>query len=217
MDPGLNAQRKEETIQWASHGHLFWNNQETHRPVSGTRKHTNMATFVKSPCDEGVIRSAPEGMPCAPHVGVWVLVATILGSSMAFIDGSVVNVALPVIQRDLGATTSDVQWMVETYALFLAALILVGGSLGDHYGRRRIFALGIAVFTLSSIWGGLSPTVLSLILARAVQGIGAALLVPGSLAIISASTSSEQRGRAIGTWSGFLRSPPWWVRCLGAC
>ncbi len=162
-----------------------------------------MATFVKSPCDEGVIRSASEALPCAPHVGVWVLVATILGSSMAFIDGSVVNVALPVIQRDLNATTADVQWIVETYALFLAALILVGGSLGDHFGRRRIFALGITVFTLASIWGGLSPTVLSLILARAVQGIGAALLVPGSLAIISASFSAEQRGRAIGTWSGF--------------
>ena len=148
-----------------------------------------MATFVKSPCDEGVIRSAPEATPCAPHVGVWVLVATILGSSMAFIDGSVVNVALPVIQQDLGATATDVQWIVETYALFLAALILVGGFLGDHFGRRRIYALGIAVFTLASIWGGLSPTVLSLILARAVQGIGAALLVPGSLAIISASFS----------------------------
>jgi EmrB/QacA subfamily drug resistance transporter len=122
---------------------------------------------------------------------------------MAFIDGSVVNVALPVIQRDLGATTTDVQWIVETYSLFLAALILVGGSLGDHFGRRRIFALGVTLFTLSSIWGGLSPTVLSLILARAAQGIGAALLVPGSLAIISASFSDEQRGRAIGTWSGF--------------
>jgi len=162
-----------------------------------------MSTFVKSPCDEGVIRSAPSARPCAPDVGLWVLVATILASSMAFIDGSVVNVALPVIQRDLGALTSDVQWIVETYALFLAALILVGGSLGDHFGRRRIFAIGIVVFTLASIWGGLSPTVLSLILARAVQGIGAALLVPGSLAIISASFSDEQRGRAIGTWSGF--------------
>lgn len=162
-----------------------------------------MATFVKSPCDEGVIRSEPAVAPCASRVGVWVLVATILGSSMAFIDGSVVNVALPVIQRNLGATTSDVQWIVETYALFLAALILVGGSLGDHFGRRRIFAIGIAGFTLASIWGGLSPTVLSLIIARAVQGIGAALLVPGSLAIISASFSDEQRGRAIGTWSGF--------------
>src|SRR5947208_3947024 len=162
-----------------------------------------MANFVKSPCDEGVIRSAPQAAPCSPHVGTWVLVATILGSSMAFIDGSVVNVALPVIQRDLNATTSDVQLIVETYALFLAALILVGGSLGDHFGRRRIFAMGVAVFTLASIWCGLSPTVLSLILARAVQGIGAALLVPGSLAIISASFSDEQRGRAIGTWSGF--------------
>src|SRR5438552_6724134 len=162
-----------------------------------------MANFVKSPCDEGVIRSAPQAAPCTPHVGVWVLVATILGSSMAFIDGSVVNVALPVIQRDLNATTSDVQWIMEAYSLFLAALILVGGSLGDHFGRRRIFAIGIAIFTLSSIWCGLSPNVLQLILARAVQGIGGALLVPGSLAIISASFSDEQRGRAIGTWSGF--------------
>ena len=107
-----------------------------------------MATFVKSPCDEGVIRSAPQTVPCARQVGVWVLVATILATSMAFIDGSVVNVALPVIQRDLGATASDVQWVVETYALLLSALILVGGSLGDHCGRRRIFAISIAVFTL---------------------------------------------------------------------
>src|SRR2546427_2466290 len=162
-----------------------------------------MASFMKSPCDEGVMRSAPKATPCAPHTGLWILVATILGSSMAFIDGSVVNVALPVIQRDLNATTSDVQWIVEAYSLFLAALILVGGSLGDHFGRRRIFAIGIAIFTLSSIWCGLSPNVLQLILARAVQGIGGALLVPGSLAIISASFSDEQRGRAIGTWSGF--------------
>src|SRR5579872_4737152 len=162
-----------------------------------------MVNFVKSPCDEGVIRSAPDTTPSTPHVGVWVLVATILGSSMAFIDGSVVTVALPVIQSELNATATDVQWIVEAYSLFLAALILVGGALGDHFGRRRIFATGIAVFILASIWCGLSPNVLQLILARAVQGIGGALLVPGSLAIISASTSSEQRGRAIGTWSGF--------------
>jgi MFS family permease len=162
-----------------------------------------MVTFVKSPCDEGVIRSAPDTAPSAPHVGVWVLVATILGSSMAFIDGSVVTVALPVIQRDLNATATDVQWIVEAYSLFLAALILVGGALGDHFGRRRIFATGIAVFILASIWCGFSSNVLQLILARAIQGIGGALLVPGSLSIISASTSSEQRGRAIGTWSGF--------------
>src|ERR1700730_1464970 len=130
-----------------------------------------MANFVKAPCDEGVIRSAPTATPAVvPHVGRWVLIATILGSSMAFIDGTVVNVALPVIQRELNATTTDVQWIDEAYSLCLAALILVGASLGDHFGRRRIFAIGIAVFTLSSIWCGLSPNVLSLILARAVQG-----------------------------------------------
>ena len=149
------------------------------------------------------MRSAPHATPCAPHAGLWILVATILGSSMAFIDGSVVNVALPVIQRELNATTSDVQWIVEAYSLFLAALILVGGSLGDHFGRRRIFAIGVTVFTFASIFCGLAPNVQLLIIARALQGIGGALLVPGSLAIISASFSTEQRGRAIGTWSGF--------------
>src|SRR6266487_1797160 len=103
-----------------------------------------MANFVKAPCDEGVIRAAPDAVPCSPDRGRWVLLATILGSSMAFIDGSVVNVALPVLQVDLNATTTDVQWIVEAYSLFLAALILVGGTLGDHFGRRRIFATGIA-------------------------------------------------------------------------
>src|SRR3989442_9113842 len=131
-----------------------------------------MANFIKSPCDEGVIRSAPGTISCHPDVGRWVLVATILGSSMAFIDGTVVNVALPVLQVDLNATTTDVQWIVEAYSLFLAALILVGGTLGDHFGRRRIFATGIAIFTLASVWCGLSPNVLQLILARAIQGIG---------------------------------------------
>jgi EmrB/QacA subfamily drug resistance transporter len=162
-----------------------------------------MANFVKSPCDESVMRSAPDTTPCTSHVGLWVLVATILGSSMVFIDSTVINVALPAIQRDLNATITDAQWIVEAYSLFLAALILVGGSLGDHFGRRRIFAIGIAVFILASLWCGFSPNVLQLILARAVQGIGGALLVPSSLAIISATFSNEQRGRAIGTWSGF--------------
>jgi EmrB/QacA subfamily drug resistance transporter len=161
-----------------------------------------MANFMKAPCDEGVIRSAPDTTPCPPHVGAWVLVATVLGSSMALIDGSVVNIALPVIQRDLNASATDAQWIVEAYSLFLAALILVGGTLGDHFGRRRIFAIGIGVFTLASIACGFSPNVLFLILARAVQGIGGALLVPGSLAILSATFSQDQRGRAIGTWSG---------------
>ncbi|HEY0735782.1 MAG TPA: MFS transporter [Herpetosiphonaceae bacterium] len=139
----------------------------------------------------------------AEMTGRWVLAATILGSSIAFIDGTVVNVALPVLQRELNATAADVQWVVEGYTLFLAALILVGGSLGDRYGRRRIFALGIVIFTLASVWCGLAPGVGQLILARAVQGIGGALLVPSSLAIISATFKDEARGRAIGTWSGF--------------
>lgn len=162
-----------------------------------------MINSVKSPCDEGVIRSTPAVAPCTRAVGLWVLVATILGSSMAFIDGSVVNVALPVLQRDLNATSTEVQWVVEAYLLFLSSLILVGGSLGDHFGRRRIYAGGIVLFSLASIWCGLSPNVIQLIVARAVQGVGGALLVPGSLAIISASFDDARRGQAIGTWSGF--------------
>ena len=162
-----------------------------------------MINSVKAPCDEGVLRSQPVHTPSTPHVGIWILVATILGSSMAFIDGSVVNIALPVLQRDLNATSADVQWVVEVYSLFLSTLILVGGALGDHVGRRRIYALGVLIFSLSSIWCGLSPTITQLIIARAVQGIGGALLVPGSLAIISASFDEQRRGQAIGTWSGF--------------
>ncbi len=130
------------------------------------------------------------------------LAATIIGSAMAFIDGTVTNVALPQIQERLGATATDSQWIVESYALFLSALILVGGSLGDHFGRRRIFSLGIVIFTLASVWCGLSTSPEMLILARAVQGVGGAMLVPGSLAIISASFDGDARGRAIGTWSG---------------
>ena len=162
-----------------------------------------MINSVKSPCDEGVIHSKPMRTPSSSTAGLWILVATILGSSMAFIDGSVVNVALPVLQRDLNATSADVQWVVEAYSLFLSALILVGGALGDRVGRRRIYALGVLVFSLSSIWCGLSPNISQLIIARAVQGIGGALLVPGSLAIISASFDEQRRGQAIGTWSGF--------------
>ncbi|MDB5058746.1 MAG: family efflux transporter permease subunit, partial [Chloroflexi bacterium] len=134
----------------------------------------------------------------------WILAATILGSSLAFIDGSVVNVALPVLQRDLNASAADVQWVIEAYSLFLASLILVGGSLGDRYGRRRVYTLGVAIFSIASVICGLAPTVGVLIVARGVQGIGGALLVPGSLAIISSSFSGDtERGRAIGTWSAF--------------
>ena len=156
----------------------------------------------RPPCDEAAILTSPAAHPM-PARGVWVLTATILGSSLAFIDSTVVNVALPALQSALRATVSDVQWVVEAYALFLASLLLVGGSLGDRYGRRKIFTLGVIVFALASAWCGSADSVGHLIAARAVQGIGGALLVPGSLALISASFSTEKRGRAIGTWSGF--------------
>ncbi len=158
--------------------------------------------ILRQPCDEGVISAKRAAAPCSRALGQWILAATILGSSMSFIDGTVVNVALPALQANLNATAVDVQWVVEAYALFLAALLLLGGSLGDHFGRRRIYAIGIALFALASMWCGLAPSVHQLIVARAVQGIGGALLVPGSLAIISASFAEEDRGRAIGTWSG---------------
>jgi len=162
-----------------------------------------MANIGRQPCDEGVIRSGRAESPCTLVSGPWILVGTIIGSGMAFIDSTVTNVALPALQQDLNATAVDAQWIVESYALLLAALILVGGSLGDHYGRRRIYALGIALFALASVACGLAMSPGQLIAARAVQGIGGALLVPGSLAIISASFEGERRGKAIGTWSGF--------------
>jgi len=162
-----------------------------------------MANVGKPPCDEGVIRSGKGEAPCPSTSGPWVLAATIIASGMGFMDGTIVNVALPVIQDELNATAVDALWIVESYALMLAALILVGGSLGDHYGRRRIFMVGVALFTVASVWCGLASGPGQLIAARAVQGIGGALMIPGSLAIISASFSEENRGKAIGTWSGF--------------
>jgi len=162
-----------------------------------------MWAILREPCDETAIRSRPASAPCSKFAGRWVLVATTLASSMAFIDGTVVNVALPALQANLNATIVDVQWVIEAYSLLLAALLLVGGSLGDHYGRRRIFLIGTALFALASAWCGLAPNTAQLISARAAQGLGAALLVPGSLAIISSSFPENERGRAIGTWSGF--------------
>ncbi len=143
------------------------------------------------------------GAPCPPESRKWILAATILGSSLAFIDSTVVNVALPALQSQMGATILDVQWVVEAYALFLAALLLTGGALGDRYGRRRVYAIGIALFALASACCGLASSIQQLIVARGVQGVGAALLVPGSLAIISASFGDEERGKAIGIWSAF--------------
>jgi EmrB/QacA subfamily drug resistance transporter len=133
--------------------------------------------------------------------GRWVLAATILGSSMAFIDGTVVNVALPVLQSSLNASVSAAQWVVEAYSLALSSLVLVGGALADRFGRRRIFSIGTILFTAASLACALSPGVVWLIAARAVQGVGAALLVPSSLALLSAAFSESERGRAVGTWS----------------
>ena len=156
---------------------------------------------LKLPGPEAITGTADA--PCTPASAPWILAATILGSSMAFIDGTVVNIALPALQRDLGATVFDAQWVIESFALFLAALLLVGGAAGDLFGRRRVFAIGVTVFTLASGWCGLSSGIEQLIVARAVQGVGGALLVPGSLAIISASFAQQDRGKAIGTWSGY--------------
>jgi MFS family permease len=147
--------------------------------------------MITGPCDRGVIAGGRDVAGCGRRAQPWVLAATILGSSMAFIDGTVVNVALPALQRDLGATVTDAQWVVEGYALFLSALLLVGGSLGDRYGRRRVYAIGVTVFAMASGLCGIARNVQLLVAARAVQGIGAALLVPGSLAIISASFSEK--------------------------
>jgi EmrB/QacA subfamily drug resistance transporter len=157
---------------------------------------------MKAPCDEAAMQSHLAAMPCRRKQGAWVLVATIIASSMAFIDSTVVNVALPALQTTFGASVVGVQWVVESYGLTLAALILVGGSMGDLFGRRRMFLLGVSVFTLASIGCGLAVRLDQLIAARAIQGIGAAFLVPGSLALISASFDDQARGRAIGTWSG---------------
>ncbi len=133
----------------------------------------------------------------------WTLVATILASSMTFIDATVVNVALPALQADLHATITDVQWVIEAYALFLGALILVGGSMGDQFGRKRVFLLGVAFFAAASVLCGVAMSSRVLIIGRALQGVGAAFLAPGSLAIISATFDDNERGAAIGTWSGF--------------
>lgn len=142
------------------------------------------------------------GIPVASARGRWILIATILGSGMVFLDGTVVNVALPQIQSDLAAPLSGLQWIVDAYALFLASLLLVGGSLGDIYGRKRLYIAGLAVFTISSLACGLAPNLGVLIAARAVQGVGGALLVPGSLAMIQAVIAREDASRAIGIWTG---------------
>jgi EmrB/QacA subfamily drug resistance transporter len=148
------------------------------------------------------VSQAPGDIRLAGTQGRWVIAATVLGSSMAFLDATVVNVALPTIGKDLHASLAGLQWTVTAYTLTLAGFILLGGALGDRLGRRRIFVIGVAWFALASALCGLAPDIGVLIAARALQGIGGALLTPGSLAIIQATFAAEDRPRAIGAWSG---------------
>lgn len=133
----------------------------------------------------------------------WVLVAAVLASTISYIDESVVNVALPAIEADLHASVAVMQWLVNAYTLSLAALVLVGGAAGDRFGRRRVFIIGVVVFAATSLWCGLAGDIVQLIAARALQGMGAALLIPCSLALIGAAFDDSSRGKAIGTWAGF--------------
>lgn len=151
--------------------------------------------------DEAVSEQGEPGGFCAPAQRRFVLLSTILASSMAFIDGSVIAIATPAIRADLGAGLAEAQWVSNGYMLFLASVILIGGAAGDRFGLRRVFGIGIALFVTASLACALAPTALTLILARAVQGIGAAFMVPGSLALIAKAYPKAERGKAIGTWA----------------
>ena len=155
------------------------------------------------PCEEAAILSTRPAGNCPDSAKPWVLVATILASSIAYIDEFVVNVALPAMETDLATSVVVIQWLVNAYTLCLSAFLLTGGAAGDLFGRRRIFVIGTAVFAAASLFCGLSASTTQLILARAIQGIGAALLIPCSLAIIGATFDESERGKAIGTWAGF--------------
>ena len=162
-----------------------------------------MSGSHRGPCDAGQVRAAPtpDKVLSQAHKR-WILAATVLGSSLTFIDGSALGVALPAIQRDLGVGPAAAQWVSNAYLLTLGALVLIGGAAGDRFGRRKVFLIGVMIFTAASIACGLAPTVEALIAGRAVQGVGAALLTPGALALIGATFPPEERGRAFGTWAG---------------
>ncbi|MGC2591410.1 MAG: MFS transporter [Xanthobacteraceae bacterium] len=160
-----------------------------------------MASIRSRPCEEGIIKSTPAAS-CPAGAKPWVLLAAVLASSITYIDESVVNVASPAIATDLAASAVVIQWLVNAYTLSLSALLLVGGAAGDRFGRRRFFMIGIGIFAVASAWCGMAPTFAQLITARAVQGAGAALLIPCSLAIIGAAFDEAERGKAIGTWAG---------------
>ena len=155
------------------------------------------------PCDEAAIRATGAVAGCPQQSKRWILAVTILASTISYIDESVVNVALPTIEAELKTSAAVVQWLVNAYMLSLTALVLTGGAAGDQFGRRRIFVVGTALFAAASLWCGLSGDIAQLIAARTLQGAGAALLIPCSLAIIGATFDESERGAAIGTWASF--------------
>jgi EmrB/QacA subfamily drug resistance transporter len=159
-------------------------------------------TYTQQPCDRAQLRAVRRHAACPQRDKPWVLASAILGSSLAFIEGSVVNLALPAIQHELMIDSAAVQWVMNAYLLVLGAFMLVGGSLGDRVGLRRIFILGNAVFGLGALGCAIAPSLTVLIVARCVQGLGGALLVPASLALIGSYFTGTERGRAIGTWAG---------------
>jgi EmrB/QacA subfamily drug resistance transporter len=162
-----------------------------------------MSVAHRGPCEEGQVRAAAApDQPLSASRKRWILAATVLGSSLTFIDGSALGVALPAIQNDLGAGPAAAQWVSNAYLLTLGALVLIGGAAGDRFGRRKVFLIGVALFALASVACALAPTVELLIAGRAVQGIGAALLTPGALAVIGSAFPPEERGKAFGTWAG---------------
>jgi len=160
-----------------------------------------MANPKMLPCDAAAIRAVPGSAACAARRR-WVLVAAVLGSTLAFVDESVVNVALPKMESDLHTTLAAMQWVINAYTLCMSALLLIGGATADQFGRRRVFLIGVVVFAVASLGCGLAPDVQILIGARALEGLGAALLVPCALALIGAAYDEKERGAAIGIWSG---------------
>lgn len=162
-----------------------------------------MTASAPAPCEEGAIRATALAGNCGPNAKTWVLAGTILASAIAYVDESVVNIALPAIEKNLSASVAVIQWLINAYTLCLAALLLIGGAAADRYGRRRMFIIGVSIFAAASLVCGIAPDVTVLISARALQGVGAALLIPCSLALIGASFDEAERGKAIGTWAGF--------------
>lgn len=165
----------------------------------------NVVTIAQSapqPCDRAQADAHDRTIPCPEHDKPWILITAILGSSLAFIEGSVVNLALPALQSDLNATSTELQWVVNAYLLMLGSFMLIGGSLGDRFGLRRVFMLGTALFGMASFACAFAPSLPWLIAARTLQGLGGALLVPNSLALVARHFEKHERGRAIGTWAG---------------